>query len=145
MYLSAARPRDAAEHVSGPARVARLLLCAAPGLAAACVHYTAVTQPGLSVLVQVLCYTVLQCTLLYSTVLYVLCAVLYVLVQVLAWAVLVGSVPASLVATPPSHQQRSPFLCLALLAAYNLLSLSYEVREALVFVFFLHIFDKLHI
>ena len=83
------------------------------------------------------------CTLLYCTVLYVLCTVLYVLVQVLAWAVLVGSVPASLVATPPSHQQRSPFLCLALLAAYNLLSLSYEVRETLLFVFFCQIFNKL--
>ena len=130
MYLSAARPRDAAEQVSGPAHVARLLLCAAPGLAAACVHYTAVTQPGLSVLVQVLCCTVL-CTLLYCT----------VLVQVLAWAVLVGSVPASLVATPPSHQQRSPFLCLALLAAYNLLSLSYEVREALFFCLFNKLFN----
>ena len=68
---------------------------------------------------------ILYCTVLHCTVLY--CTVL---VQVLAWAVLVGSVPASLVATPPSHQQRSPFLCLALLAAYNLLSLSYEVREA---------------
>ena len=119
MYLSAARPRDAAVHVSGPARVARLLLCAAPGLAAACVHYTAATQPRLSVLVQVLCCTVL-------------CTVLSVFGQVMAWAVLVASVPASLLSTPPTHQQRSPFLCLALLAAYNLLSLSYEVREAII-------------
>ena len=64
VYLSAARPRDAAEHVSWPARVTRLLLCAAPGLAAACVHYTAATQPGLSVLMQVLycMYCVLYCT-----------------------------------------------------------------------------------
>ena len=47
------RPREPPEHVSGPAHVARLLLCAGPGLAAACVHYTAATQPGLSAAVQV--------------------------------------------------------------------------------------------
>ena len=121
MYLSAARPREPTVHVSRPARVARLLLCAAPGLAAACVHYTAVTQPGLSVVAQVqYCMCCLYCT------------VLSVFVQVVAWAVLVASVPASLLSTPPTHQQRSPFLCLALLAAYNLLSLSYEVREAII-------------
>ena len=79
---------------------------------------------------------------LYCTVT-VLCTELYcaLLLQVLAWAVLMGSVPASLVATPPSHQQRSPFLCLALLAAYNLLSLSYEVREALFFCLFNKLFN----
>ena len=80
--------------------MARLLLCAGPGLAAACVHYTAATQPGLSAAV-----------------------------QGAAWSVFLASVPASLLATRPFYLERSPFLCLALLASYNLLSLSYEVSQ----------------
>ena len=86
--------------MSGPAHVARLLLCAGPGLAAACVHYTAATQPGLSAAV-----------------------------QGAAWALFLASVPASLLATRPFYLERSPFLCLALLSSYNLLSLSYEVSS----------------
>ena len=50
-------------------------------------------------------------------------------VQGAAWAVFLASVPASLLATRPFYLERSPFLCLALLSSYNLLSLSYEVSQ----------------
>ena len=51
---------------------------------------------------------------------------LSLLVQVASWTLFLGSTPAALT-TKPFYLERTPFLCLALVTSYNLLSLSYEV------------------
>ena len=47
-------------------------------------------------------------------------------VQTLTWIIFLGSFPAALT-SKPFYLERTPFLCVALMASYNLLSLSYEV------------------
>ena len=47
-------------------------------------------------------------------------------VQALTWVIFLGSFPAALT-SKPFYLERTPFLCVALMASYNLLSLSYEV------------------
>ena len=50
-------------------------------------------------------------------------------VQTLTWAIFLGSFPAALT-SKPFYLERTPFLCVALIASYNLLSLSYEVIQS---------------
>ena len=75
---------------------AKLFLCLCPGIAGACVNYTANTS-GLSLMV-----------------------------QLLTWTIFIFSIPCA-ITTKQYYMERTPFLSLALLASYNLLSLSYEV------------------
>ena len=76
---------------------AKMFLCLCPGVAGACVYYTANTA-GLSLMV-----------------------------QLLTWAIFILSIPCA-ITTKQYYLERTPFLSLALLASYNLLSLSYEVN-----------------
>ena len=52
---------------------------------------------------------------------------LHPVVQTLTWVIFLGSIPAALT-SKPFYLERTPALCVALMASSNLLSLSYEVN-----------------